>query len=140
MGYPFELGKIYKFNTTSPQFLGQRIEYAKLIGIVDAETARTRFSAIDQLWNSIYPTLIPGTPNDPNLCTFYIFKGLSASQQGLEGREYVLAHLWINDSTVEVIEHVTIKVLLENSELSKVDVIKNALTAAGIQNFYISLL
>ena len=124
------IGKTYTFNTASPVFLGAVIEKAKLKSIVDADTAR-RFSAIDQMYAQVYPSLPAGTPNDVNGTTYYLFEGLNKSL-------IVMAEQWIVESSLEIVQHVSINVSIPQASLSDVERVRAALTAADIQNFSIT--
>ena len=126
----FQIGKVYSFNTRSPVFLGAVQQRVKLKSIVDADMAR-RYEPIDQLHAEIYPTLPPGTPNDPNALTYYIFEGLNK-------KLIILADSWIDVSSVEVIEYVTISVNIPRASLSDVEKVRMALSAANIEGFVIS--
>ena len=124
------IGKVYSFNTKSPVFLGASIERAKLKSIVDADTAR-RFAPIDQLHAQIYPTLPTGTPNDVNASTYYIFEGMNKST-------VVMSEDWIVESSIEIIEHVEITVMIPRASLSDIQKVRTALSAANIKDFAIT--
>ena len=124
------IGKTYTFSTASPVFLGSVIESAKLKAIVDADTARL-FKPIDQLFASIYPSLPAGTPNDVTAVQYYVFEGLN-------GAKIVMAETWIVESSIKVIEHVTIKVEIPSASLADVETVRLALAAAGVKDFVIS--
>lgn len=126
------IGKVYTFNTQSPAFLGAIIERAKLKSITDADNAR-KFAPIDQLHAQIYPSLPAGTPNDPNAAIYYVFEGQNKST-------VVLAEHWINEPSIELIEHIEIGVTVTRASISDVEKIRIALSAAGIQDFTIKVL
>lgn len=125
-----EIGKVYSFNTASKLYLGTSIRRAKLVSIMDADSAR-KFSPIDQLHAQIYPTLPRGTVNDANAYTYYAFK--------LEnGSTTVLASNWIVENTIELVESINISIMISNATLGDVDRVRHALSAAGIQNFQVT--
>lgn len=124
-----EIGKVYTFNTKSPVFLGAKIERAKLKSIVDASTAR-KFAPIDQIHAQVFPTLPQGTPRAIDASVYYVFEGLNRS-------EIVLAALWIEESSVEIIEHVDITVRMPQSSIEDIEKVRIALTASGFKDFEI---
>lgn len=127
----FEIGKVYTFNTKSPVFLGAVIERAKLKSIVDIDVART-MAPIDQQWAQIYPSLPAGTPNAPSNAIYYVFEGLNKNR-------VVLADAWVVESSIQVIEHVTITATIPLASLNDVPVVRLALAAAGLKDFVISV-
>lgn len=129
MTVAFEIGKVYTFNTLSPVFLGAIIERAKLKSIVDADTAR-RFAPIDQLHAQVYPTLPANSPKDVNSSVYYIFEGQNKST-------VVLSKSWIDETSIEVIEHIDITVRIPQASLSDIEKVRIALSAAGFKDFSI---
>lgn len=127
--YNFEINKVYRFNTTAPAFLGARIEYANcLIAAMHASQARL-FSPIDQTWAKIFPTLPSGIPNRPEAATYALF-------QGRNGSRFVMADVWIDEGSIETIEHVTITIVLPEASLQDINPISQALNAAGFRGKY----
>ena len=126
----FEIGKVYTFNTLSPVFLGAVIVRAKFKSKMDADTAR-RFAPIDQLHAQIYPSLPEGSPRDVNASLYYVFEGQNKTT-------IVLAESWIDMNSIEVIEHIDIKVHVARASLSDVEKVRVALSAAGIQDLVIT--
>ena len=129
MTVAFEIGKVYTFNTLSPVFLGAIIERAKLKSIVDADTAR-RFAPIDQLHAQVYPTLPANSPKDVASSIYYIFEGQNKST-------VVLSKSWIDETSIEVIEHIDITVRIPQASLGDIDKVRIALSAAGFKDFSI---
>lgn len=127
----FGIGKTYSFNTRSPAFLGARIERAKLNSIGDVDLAR-RFSAVDLTHAQVYPSLPEGTPNDPAATDYLIFTAMN-------GSKVVLARTWIDEDSVEEVSYVSIRVDLPRCNLTDVETIRVALTAAGVSDFKISV-
>lgn len=131
MSYPFEIGKVYSFDTLSPLFIGRTIARAKLKSIVDATIAR-QFSAIDQQHAMIYPTLPPGSPVSVSASIFYVFEAQNKST-------IVLAENWIDLTTVEVIEHIDIDIRVARASLGDVERIRALLSSGGIKDFTINI-
>lgn len=127
----FEIGKVYTFNTKSPVFLGAVIERAKLKSIVDIDIART-MTPIDQQWAQIFPSLPAGTPNNPGGAVYYVFEGLNKTR-------IVVADAWVVESSIQVIEHITITATIPSASLGDVDVVRLALSAAGLKDFAITI-
>ena len=126
----FSIDKIYTFNTNSPTHLGSKVERARFKGEVKASVAR-RFVAIDQQYKAILPTLPAGTPLSPDDTTFYIFDGQN-------GKEIILSSVWINEASIELIEHVTITAVLVNAQICDVEKVRIALSAAGLTDFTVT--
>lgn len=127
--YNFQLGKTYRFNTKAPALLGAIINNAKLLSIVDYETAIT-YENIDLKFRAIYPILPNGTPDDPSTCIFYRFKSES-------GEKIILADQWIDETTVEVIEHINFKVTFTDCAIGDIARVRDAVNALGYTNFTI---
>lgn len=131
MASPFDIGQTYSFNTLAPAFLGSAIAHAKLLSIMDANTAR-KFEAIDQKFAQIYPTLPVGTPTDVNSVMYYLF-------QQQNGTNVVIADPWIDKTSIELIELITITATVARASLSDVDKVRIALSSAGITDFTVNV-
>ena len=124
------IGKVYTFSTLAPAILGAVIKNAKLISIVDYSSA-LKYDNIVTKYRTIYPVLPNGTPDSPEDCEYYIFKTES-------GDSVVFANQWIDENTVELIQHVGIKVNISNGSLTDVNRIRDALNALGVEDFTIT--
>lgn len=125
----FELGKSYTFNTKAPGILGTSIKNAKLIGIVDYDTAIT-YDNIDLKYRTIYPVLPAGTPDNPRSCIFYRFQSES-------GERIILADQWIDGGSLEVIDHVNFTVTVTEASIQDMTRVRDALLALGYTRFNI---
>ena len=125
----FQLNKIFTFNTRAPAILGSQLKNAKLVAISDYETALKSIN-VDLLFRQIYPVLPVNTPNQPTLCTYYHFIAES-------GERVVLADVWIDLTTVAIINHVNLQISLPQASLSDIPVVRDALNALGFTNFEI---
>lgn len=123
------LGKTYTFNTKAPGLLGATIRNAKLIGVVDYNTALT-YDNIDLKFRTIYPVLPAGTPDDPRSCAYYHFQSES-------GEKIVLAEVWIEELTLEVVEHINFAVTVTDASLQDMTRVRDALLALGFTRFNI---
>lgn len=126
------LGTTYTFNTLAPSILGAIIQNAKLISILDYDSAK-HYDTVDLKYRAIYPLLPAGTPDRPEHTIYYRF--ISES-----GEPIILAESWIDEASVEAVEFVTIQVLLQQANLSEVTRIRNALNALGYTNYTIKTL
>jgi hypothetical protein len=126
MSHPFEIGKVYTFNTIAPGILQATVKNAKMMAALDYETAKM-YENIDLKFRQIYPVLPSGTPNTPEACVYFRFQTES-------GEKIILADLWINESTIDTIEHINIQVTLVNGSLQDITRIRNAMNALGYMN------
>jgi hypothetical protein len=124
------IGKYYNFNTMAPSILGASIKNAKLLAILDYSTAIT-YDNIDLRYRTIYPVLPNGTPDNPELSIYYRF--LSEA-----GEKIILADIWIQESTVEIVEHIRFQVAFTEASLEDIKRVKDAINALGYTNFTIT--
>lgn len=125
-----KVGKVYSFNTVSPQFLGTRIERAKLTAVTNTPGARF-YTPVDQLYAQVYPSLPPGITKDINSRIWYVFE----YQNGSTG---VLCDQWIVESSLVLVESVGYRIYIPDASLGQGDMIKQALAGIGIYNPVIS--
>lgn len=125
----FAIGKTYSFNTKAPAILGSTIQNAKLLSIMDYSTAIT-YDNIDLKYRTIHPLLPLGTPDQPDNCMYYRF--LSESSEKI-----VLADQWIEESTIELIEHVNLKATFNQVSIQDISRIRDLILAAGYTAFTI---
>lgn len=123
------IGKSYTFNTKAPAILGTIIKNAKMISQLDYESA-VAFDNIDLKFRTIYPALPPGTPDNPQSCTYYRF--LSES-----GEKIIMADQWIDETTVEVVEHINFQVTFADGSLADMTRVRDALNALSFTNYVI---
>lgn len=123
------LGTTYTFNTLAPSILGAIIENAKLISVMDYESAK-HFDTIDLKYRSIYPLLPAGTPDQPESTIYYRF--VSESNEPI-----IIAESWIDESSMVSVDFVNIQIIIQQTNLSEVTRIRNALNALGYSNYTI---
>lgn len=128
--YPFELGKVYTFNTKAPSLLGAIIKNATLLSIIDHETAQM-YENIDLKYRQVYPLLPEGTVDDPKACVYYRFRSES-------GTVVILSEQWIDENTIETISHITFRVTMTQASLQDMSRVRNLLSAAGYRSFEIT--
>lgn len=127
-----EISKVYTFNTVAPSILGTTIKSAKLVGILDYQSA-IAFDNIDLKYRAIYPLLPSGTQDTPELNIYYRFQSES-------GEKIIMADIWIQESTIEVIEHVNFQILFTDASMNDIPRVKDALNALGYLNFQVKKL
>ncbi len=130
--YSFQLNKVYTFNTRAPGVLGASIKNAKLIGIMDYTTAIS-YDNIDLKFRTVYPVLPSGTPDTPESCVYYRFKSES-------GENIIFADQWIDEQSIEIIEHIRFQVLFEEASIQDISRVRDSLNALGYSNFTIKQL
>ncbi len=126
------LGTTYTFNTLAPSILGAIIQNAKLVSMMDYESAK-HYDTVDLKYRAIYPLLPVGTPDQPEHTVYYRF--ISES-----GEPIVIAESWIDQSSLESVDFVNIQVLIQQTNLSEVTRLRNALNALGYTNYDIKTL
>jgi len=124
-----ELGKTYTFNTRAPAILGASIVNAKLIGSIDYDSALA-YDNIDLKYRTIYPLLPVGTPDKPTSSVYYRFLTQS-------GEKIVLADQWIDEATIELVDHINFKVTISQASISDMSRVRDAMLALGYTNFTI---
>ena len=125
----FEIGKTFTFNTRAPSVLGSIIKNAKLTSILDYDDA-IKLDNIDLKFRTIYPLLPANTPDSPQTCLYYKFKSES-------GEVIVLANVWIDFASLEVIEHINFQVNFTEASLEDIQRVRGALSALGYTNYAI---
>lgn len=126
----FNIGKTYTFNTNAPSLLGASLVNAKLLSIMDYETAR-QYDNIDLRYRAIYPSLPLGTADKSKSTIYYRFQSQS-------GEKVVFAHEWIELGSVQVVEHITIQVLLTEASMEDMGRLRNILNANGYTKYNIT--
>lgn len=130
--YPFELGKVYTFNTKAPAILGAIVKNATLLSIMDHETAQM-YENIDLKYRQIYPLLPEGTVDNSKSCVYYRFRSES-------GTNVIFADQWIDEGTIVTVDHISFKVTITQASLQDMTRIRNLLSAAGYRSFEIDQL
>lgn len=129
--YNFVIGNVYTFSTRAPSLLGAIFEKVTILGIVDYNIA-VSFLNVDLYHRRIYPLLPQGTIDNPKKFTYILVKTES-------GEQTVLAYEWIDDTSIELIDAVTLSVLIPNVNLADSGKIRDALSLLGFLNFTISV-
>jgi len=130
--YNFQISKVYSFNTLAPSILGVIVKNAKLLGILSYNAALA-YDNIDLKYRTIYPLLPSGTPDAPESCIYYQFKSES-------GEKIIIADQWIEESTIEVINHINFQVLFTEASIEDISRVRDSLNALGYTNYQIKQL
>lgn len=128
--YNFVIGNVYTFGTRAPSLLGALFENVTILGIVDYNIATT-FRNVDLDHKRIYPLLPNGTVDNPKKFTYILVKAES-------GQTTVLAYEWIDDSTIELVDSVTLTVTIPNVNSADAAKVRDALSLLGFLQFTIT--
>lgn len=117
------INKYYDFSLYPNSVLGTNYTNAKLISILDYNTA-LKFSNIELLQKQIYPYLPPGTIADHTNYTYYLFK--------YNNKNLVIADVWIIESSITVTTGLTYTLKLNNITSNQLAIIRDQLRLLGI--------
>lgn len=126
-----DIGKRYTFDTLAPSVLGGTIKQALFKGTVDYATACLHMPML-HTFRLVFPSLPANTSSDPKDTVYHIFETQL-------GGTLILADIWINQSSITLVETVNIRVNVADANITDSDSIRNALTALGIKNFTIEI-
>lgn len=124
-----EIGKVVSFSTLAAAHLGAIVKNAKLLSIMDYDTAML-YEAVNVKHRAILPVLPTGTPSDPAAAIYYRF--LSES-----GAKIVLSQYWINMATIELVNAISFRATVNNASFQDIGRVRDALAALGYANFLI---
>lgn len=118
------VGFHYSFSVYANSILGAAFKAVQLVSIMDYQSA-LRHENIVLYHRQIYPNLPVGTPSDPTKYTYYQFRNAS-------GKTFVVADVWIIDSTIEQSAGVDQTVVLRNVTSTQVAIVRDQLRLLGI--------
>lgn len=127
----YVVGNVYSFNTLAPSVLGASFKNSKILGIVSYEVACTQIN-VDLMQRAIYPLLPVGTVDNPKKYTYLMIETESGSTT-------VLATAWIDQSSVSLVQSVTIHVTVPNVDSSDTIKIRDALRLLGYADFSVTV-
>lgn len=113
----------YNFATHANAVLGASHKNARLVSVLDYKTA-LRFSNIVLTHKQVYPYLPDGTPSDQTKYTYYLFD--------VNGKQIVLADVWIVDTSVEVGSTRITTLKLYNTTTNEMNIVRDQLRLLGI--------
>lgn len=126
------IGKIVSFDTYAQYILGDKFTRCKVVGILDAETAR-HYHDIEALSIAIYSTLPEGTIKD---YTQYQYLKVKLSN----GNSTVVAIPWIKKDTLTIHTDVAINIRIDGINVSDIDTIRGILLAYNYNQLTITQL
>lgn len=121
----------FNFLAATQAILGTGYEGAKVMAILDAETANNYINTAT-LHANLYPMLPAGTPNDP---TAYPYLKLKLAS----GQTTVVGLPWIDDSSWVVQQRAKMTIVTDALTPDDQNKVKLALNSAGFSNFTITL-
>lgn len=120
----------YSFETYSGPILGELHERALSEGGVSYDIAIALGFPIGRQYRDVYPALPAGTPDIPELLTYYIF-------QTATGSRICMCEQWIKKDTIQLLEFVDYSLVFQRSKPSQIEEVSKLLRGAGITNFQI---
>ena len=128
----FEIGKTYSFDTLAPSVLSLRIINAKVVSVMDADTAARSGHDIMSWHERVRSHLPAGYNKDPNTHVYVKFRTYS-------GEETIFSTSWINMSTLMLTEAKRIIATVDDVSLTDMEVIRKLLIANGYTNINVTL-
>jgi hypothetical protein len=125
------IGKTINFNTRAGAILGVEVRNAKVVALLDPNTAKT-FEDITAIHIQVYPYLPEGTPD--SAFNYSYLKVITA-----EGKEKVYGLPWIDESTIELVDTTNIEVILKGRGEGDVALLRQALLSNGFDAFTITI-
>lgn len=117
------INKYYNFSLYHNSVLGVSYTNAKLISILDYNTA-LKFSNVELLHKQIYPYLPPNTLRDHTKYTYYLFN--------YNNKNIVIADVWIVASSIEETTGLSYTIRLNNITSSQLSIVRDQLRLLGI--------
>lgn len=117
------LNKHYNFSLYPSSVLGTIYQNAKLISILDYNTA-LKFSNIELLQKQIYPYLPPGTNSNYLNYNYYLFQ--------YNNKNIVIADTWIITTSIKESDGLNYTIQLNNISTSQLNTIRDQLRLLGI--------
>lgn len=121
----------YSFETRAPAILGAKIKNAKLVSILDYNTAVKTYNVNSQHAN-IYRHLPIGTVRNPEKYTYYVFETVNNERK-------CFADAWINLDSVEIVQADTTLVTVYNTNSEDRERLRNLLLSGGFNQFSIDI-
>ena len=113
----------YHFSVHANAVLGVKYRNARLVSLLDYHTA-LKFANVVLLHKQVYPYLPSETLADQTKYTYYLFK--------VDGRDVVLADVWIRHETVVLSDGVTRNISLQGVSAAEMEIITEQLRLLGI--------
>lgn len=120
----FPLSKQVSFEVYPSLMLGNNFKNVKVMGIIDADTARMLGHDAPAMHANVYPTLPPGVVDAYDE---YLYVRVKYSN----GQQAILGLPWIKAATVQVLDYTTVTVKVGNVNPGDAEKIVEALAANG---------
>ena len=117
------INKHYNFSVYANSVLGTSYTNTKLVSILDYHTA-LKFANVELQHRQVYPYLPPNTPSDHTKYTYYLFQH--------NGKNIVLADVWIMASSVEETQGLNYTLQLNNVTTAELAIVRDQLRLLGI--------
>lgn len=127
-----EVGKVYSFDTYSPEVLGTRLINVECLAVMNAQTAISSGLDIKSFHERMKPHLPAGYNNNPFDMTY-------VKLVSVDGKETIYAMDWINRSTIQETSPNKITVTVNGVSNNDVEIIRKALTMQGYTDISIVL-
>ena len=127
---PFSMKKVYNFSTLAPGILPSVYKNATMMAELSYEVALSTMGMTVARYRQILPALPPGTPDNPELARYFMFKTQS-------GQTEILCEQWINMATIEEVTGVNFSVVFEQAGIVDIENVRALLSGAGYTNFVI---
>lgn len=134
MAIPFEVGKTYNFTTLVGSQIGSIFKNMKVEAIMSL-TEATRYRDVIGLHRSLYPSLPPGTPYEPNDLTYI---GFRPQDEEVAAGLVVLALQWINQDSIVEVTGLTFTITVYNATNADINLAAENLRSIGIRSFEIT--
>lgn len=121
-----QIDQRFSFEVYPASIIGNNFKDVKLDGIISARSATTFGVDIVSLHAQVYPTLPPGTPNDP-------FKYSWVRVTYPNGETVTLGVPWIRPESIVVSAGGRVTIMFENKSQSDVDRMLLALSSNGFR-------
>lgn len=119
----FELLNRYNFTTYAPAVFGGSFKRAKVIGIVDYETAK-KYANVDLVQRQVFALLPPGTPDRISKYMFVLIELPG-------GIKNVLAYPWIIATTIIKVEATNLVISVTDVDDTDMAKIRDVLNTMG---------
>ena len=117
------INKLYKFYTYAPSILGASFDKAKLVAILDYNSA-IKHKNVEFLQKQVYPFLPASTPRNVKDYVFYKFQTESDSN-------IIMANYWLIDESTVEITTLNLNVNVLNVSTQDISVIREQLRLLG---------
>lgn len=131
MSYSFQNRKVYSFDVHPSAILGTGFKNVTVQAVLDYNSA-LNFGDIDALHANVYRYLPSGTPNRPQDFDYLLIRTDS-------GTTTVIGVPWIVEETIELVESLTMSVVIEGVGSADIERVRACLTQNGYDKISISL-